>query len=121
MTTRTHMSRFLLLPILALPLLSLTLLAQTAPPPQSNFFIHTFHKQKLGGTLECSLCHVADGAGSVTLKRPGHDQCMTCHSDDFNTNLKQVVCAQCHSSFPPTGAADLVPFPRYKGSRAILF
>ena len=125
------MSRFPLLPMLALPLLSLSWFAPGMPAqspaptqsaaPQSNFFIHTFHKQKLGGSLECSLCHVADAAGSVTLKRPGHDQCMTCHSDDFNTNVKQVVCAQCHSSFPPTGAADLVPFPRYKGSRAILF
>ena len=40
---------------------------------RSDFFIHAFHKDKLGGTLECSLCHVAVKEGSVTLKRPGHD------------------------------------------------
>lgn len=96
-----------------------------APAPsasaQPEFFIHAFHKEKLGGELDCSLCHVAVKEGSVTLKRPGHDQCIQCHSDDFNKDLKQKVCQQCHNNFPPTGADDLVAFPRYKGSRAILF
>ena len=95
--------------------------AATPAATGGEFFIHAFHKDKLGGTLECSLCHVAVKDGSVILKRPGHDQCMTCHSDDFNTTLKQKVCAQCHTSFPPTGSDDLLPFPRFKGSRAILF
>ena len=123
MIKETSMSRFALL--LALPLLAAPLLAQTAPAAtagqQPEFFIHAFHKDKLGGTLDCSLCHVAVKEGSVTLKRPGHDQCMTCHSDDFNVSLKQVICAQCHTTFPPTGPDDLAAFPRYKGSRAILF
>ncbi|MDE3196622.1 MAG: cytochrome c3 family protein, partial [Acidobacteriota bacterium] len=95
-----------------------------APAPaasaQPEFLIHAFHKDKLGGELDCSLCHVAVKEGSVTLKRPGHDQCITCHSDDFNKDLNQKVCSQCHNNFPPTGD-DLVPFPRYKGSRTILF
>lgn len=95
--------------------------AKTPAPASGEFFIHSFHKQLFNGQLECSLCHVAVKEGSVVLKRPGHDQCMTCHSDDFNTKLNQKVCQQCHTSFPPTGAADLVPFPRYKGTRAIVF
>jgi hypothetical protein len=104
----------------ALPIVPV--LAQPSPASHGKeFVIHAFHKEKLGGELECNMCHVAVKDGSVTLKRPGHDQCMTCHSDDFNKDLKQLVCAQCHSSFPPTGAEDLVPFPRYQGTRAILF
>ena len=96
--------------------------APKAPPGTiKEFFVHAFHKEKLGGELECNMCHVAVKAGSVSLKRPGHDQCITCHSDDFNKDLKQIVCAQCHGTFPPTGAADLVPFPRYQGTRAVLF
>jgi hypothetical protein len=83
--------------------------------------IHAFHKQQLGGNLDCTLCHVPVSDGSVTLKRPGHDQCMVCHSDDFTQKLNPKVCAQCHSEFPPTGAQDLFPFPRYKGTRALLF
>jgi hypothetical protein len=90
---------------------------QSAAP--KDFFIHAFHADKLGG-LECSLCHTAVKEGSVELKRPGHDQCMACHADDFN-NVKQIICAQCHQNFPPDGATDLFPFPRYKSSRAILF
>lgn len=86
-----------------------------------NFFIHAFHKEKFGGELECSLCHTPAKDGSVDLKRPGHDQCMACHADDFEKDLKQLVCAQCHSAFPPSGASDLLPFPRYKSTRAILF
>jgi hypothetical protein len=84
-----------------------------------DFFIHAFHADKLGG-LECSLCHTAVKDGSVELKRPGHDQCMACHSDDFN-DVKQIICAQCHKNFPPDGATDLFQFPRYKSTRAILF
>jgi len=95
--------------------------AAPAASTQPEFLIHAFHKEKLNGELECSLCHVAVKEGSVTLKRPGHDQCITCHSDDFNKELNQKICSQCHSTFPPTGSEDLVAFPRYKGSRAILF
>ena len=117
MTKTTSMSRLPLL--LVLPLLAGPLFGQGSA--SSNFYIHAFHKEKLNGELECSLCHVAVKEGSVTLKRPGHDQCIVCHSDDFNTKLNQKICEQCHTSFPPTSSADLVPFPRYKGSRAILF
>jgi len=86
----------------------------------SEFFIHAFHAEKLSG-LECSLCHTPVAEGSVELKRPGHDQCKVCHADDFDKDLKASVCAQCHRTFPPTDASDLLPFPRYKSTRAILF
>jgi hypothetical protein len=87
---------------------------------QKDFFIHAFHAAKLGG-LECNICHTPVADGSVELKRPGHDQCKTCHSDDFEKDIKPVICAQCHSTFPPAGASDLVQFPRFKSTRAILF
>ena len=87
---------------------------------QGEFFFHAFHAEKLNG-LECSLCHTAVSEGSVELKRPGHDQCKTCHADDFEKEIKASVCAMCHGTFPPTDASDLVPFPRYKRTRAILF
>jgi hypothetical protein len=108
--------------ILLAALTAAPVLAQTAPASGSEFFIHAFHKDKLGGNLDCTLCHVPANEGSVTLKRPGHDQCQTCHAADFEAGtMKRMICEQCHSSFPAKGAADLVPFPRYKGSRAILF
>ena len=93
--------------------------AQEQPKP-GEFFIHAFHAEKLGG-LECTICHTPAQQGSVVLKRPGHDQCKTCHADDFEKEIKQVVCAQCHTTFPPSSQADLVPFPRYRNTRAILF
>lgn len=120
---------------LGLALITVAFAQQAAKPPAAKqpaaapagqsagdskeFFIHAFHADKLGG-LECSLCHTPVKDGSVTLKRPGHDQCMACHADDF-TNVQQMMCQQCHSNFPPDGATDLLPFPRYKSSRAILF
>ena len=101
--------------------------APPAPEPepaatggQGEFFIHAFHKEKLGG-LECSACHAAVKDGSVELKRPGHDECKVCHADDFDKEIKPKICAQCHKEFPPGGAADLLPFPRYKSTRAVLF
>jgi hypothetical protein len=84
-----------------------------------EFFLHAFHAKDLG--LDCSTCHVPEKEGSVVLKRPGHEQCMVCHSDDFGANLNQKVCAQCHSVFPPSGGEDVLPFPRYQKTRAILF
>jgi len=100
---------------------TLLLLLCALPAFGADFFIHSFHKEKFGGDLDCSMCHVAVKQGSVTLKRPGHDQCMTCHADDFTKEIKQAICAECHTAFPPSGSADLAPFPRYKGSRALLF
>jgi hypothetical protein len=119
------MSRLLFLPLFGA--LAVSLFAQqppAQPPGQTKapeFFIHAFHKDKLGGTLDCSMCHVAEKAGSVTMKRPGHDQCMTCHSDAFDKAPNPKICSQCHTEYPPTGPDTLVPFPRYKGSRTILF
>jgi len=97
--------------------------AAATPAAQSDqqpFYLHAFHAKQLG--LDCSTCHVPEKQGSVVLQRPGHDQCMTCHQDAFGANLDAKICAQCHSTFPPTGSeADLLPFPRYKKKRAILF
>ncbi|HEY2379594.1 MAG TPA: cytochrome c3 family protein [Terriglobia bacterium] len=95
--------------------------ALAAPADGAGFFIHAFHKKQFDGNLECSFCHVAEKEGSLVLQRPGHDQCMTCHSEAFDKDLNPKICAQCHTAFPPTGSDDLLPFPRYKGSRTILF
>jgi Cytochrome c7 and related cytochrome c len=93
--------------------------------PNGEIYIHAFHNDKLGG-LDCSLCHTAVSDGSVEMKRPGHDQCGTCHSDDFANNYasaRQTICSQCHTASTPRAASknDLIPFPRYRGTRTILF
>jgi Outer membrane cytochrome MtrC/MtrF-like, domains II/IV/Cytochrome c7 and related cytochrome c len=112
-------------PLLLFVLLAAPGFAQTPPQvpaakPENNFFIHAYHAEKLG-TLDCNMCHVPVKDGSVMLQRPGHTQCLVCHDDDFNKDLKPKVCAQCHAQFPPEGASDLVQFPRYSKTRTILF
>jgi len=94
---------------------------KSATEDPDNFLIHAFHKEKFGGDLDCTLCHVPAKEGSVMLKRPGHEQCLPCHDDAFNKDINKALCAQCHTTFPPAGAADLVAFPRYKSTRTILF
>jgi hypothetical protein len=89
-----------------------------ASADQKPFYLHAFHVKQLG--LDCSTCHVPVKDGSVVLKRPGHDQCMVCHQDDFGAKLNPKLCAQCHTQFPPTGN-DLYPFPRYQNKRPIVF
>jgi hypothetical protein len=93
--------------------------------PHGEIYIHAFHLDKLG-SLECSLCHAAMKDGSVELKRPGHEQCMACHGDDFDNNYakaRPTICAQCHSATAPSAASktDVLAFPLYKGTRALLF
>ncbi len=108
--------------------------AQTPPPakkpaapsvpliaPNGEVYIHAMHADKLG-SLECALCHVAVKDGSVELQRPGHDQCTACHPDDFDNNYakaRPTLCAECHTSAKGS-KTDLLPFPRYRDTRAIL-
>ena len=90
------------------------------PAADSNeFFLHAFHARDLG--LDCSTCHVPEKEGSVVLKRPGHEVCMACHDTAFTSDLNQKICSQCHSAFPPSGGDDVLPFPRFLKTRAILF
>jgi hypothetical protein len=90
------------------------------PLGAQQFLLHAFHKEMLGGTLDCGLCHVAEEAGSVTLKRPGHQQCMVCHGDAFGSQADRKICGQCHDASARDGAANLLPFPPHKGTGAIL-
>ncbi|MGH9512375.1 MAG: cytochrome c3 family protein [Terriglobales bacterium] len=90
--------------------------ASQTPAP---FYLHAYHLKEVG--LDCDACHVSEKAGSVVFQRPGHDQCTPCHQDDFDKNIKQKICVQCHSAFPPTSSDDLLPFPRFKNQRPIVF
>jgi hypothetical protein len=92
---------------------------QSPPEAQAPFFLHDYHSKQVG--LDCDACHVPEKTGSVVFQRPGHDQCTPCHQDDFDKNVKQKVCVQCHSVFPPASSEDLLPFPRYKGKEPIVF
>jgi hypothetical protein len=90
--------------------------------PNGEPYVHAIHVAQFG-SLECSLCHTAVKDGSVELQRPGHDQCMVCHPDDFDNNYakaRALVCATCHTS-ATRSKDDLQPFPRYRGTRAVLF
>ena len=92
--------------------------------PKGEIYVHAIHVQKLD-SLECALCHVAVRDGSVELQRPGHEQCMACHADDFDNNYAKArasMCAVCHTSPTARGKTDLQPFPRYGGrTRTVLF
>ena len=68
--------------------------AESASAPSAAapgaFYLHAVHAKGIG--LECSTCHVPAKEGAVALQRPGHDQCMACHSDAFGDNLNKKVC-----------------------------
>ena len=96
--------------------------AAAKPAPASTksapFYLHAKHVGELG--LDCNSCHVATKEGSVSLQRPGHDQCQTCHQDAFDKVNDEQLCRQCHSAFPPSSEQDNYPFPRFKKQRPIL-
>ena len=81
-----------------------------------QFWMHAVHKK---AKLDCDGCHVAAEDNSVVLQRPGHDQCTSCHQDEFDAK-KPSMCTSCHSSAAPTGKTDLLPYPFYKGKREAL-
>ena len=88
-------------------------------PEAEEFFVHEFHATQL--ELDCSVCHVTAEEDSTVMQRPGHDQCLLCHEDDYETDLTPKFCGQCHASFPPFSDEDLLPYPLFKKKRAILF
>ena len=92
--------------------------AAATAPADNGFYLHAKHVKEVG--LDCNTCHVPTKEGAVTLQRPGHEQCTTCHQDAFDKVDNQKICLQCHNTFPPTGADTLYPFPRYKKQRPIL-
>ena len=71
--------------------------------------------------MDCSECHVRVHEGSVVLQRPGHEQCLSCHQDDFQIKPDAEVCKVCHASFPPIGSEDLLSYPRFAKDHVILF
>jgi hypothetical protein len=90
--------------------------------PNGEPYVHAIHLAQFG-SLECSLCHAAVKDGSVELQRPGHDQCMGCHADNFDNNGAKApapFCAACHTS-ATRSKDELQPFPKYNGTRALLF
>ncbi|HEV2689178.1 MAG TPA: cytochrome c3 family protein [Bryobacteraceae bacterium] len=100
--------------LVLLLLSALPLAGQSGP---GKFSIHRFHRQTLG-SLECNLCHVPVSTGSVELKRPGHEECGVCHSTDFESKARPLICKQCHSG---AGTAnDLLPFPSDPRTRSVL-
>ena len=101
-----------------------TVSAQTEAPAQrlpeaDDFYIHEFHATQLD--FDCSVCHLTAEEDSVVMARPGHDQCLLCHEDKYESDINAKFCGQCHADFPPLSGDDLLPFPLYKKQRAILF
>jgi hypothetical protein len=119
------MPRRLLIVLLAGMLISLAwgvreYLAQQAPQtrPAKDIFIHQIHATEL--MLDCKTCHQPAGPNSVQFERPAHAPCMDCHEEVFNSKPDRTICSQCHSSFPPAGSSDVLPFPRYAKKRPLL-
>ncbi len=72
----------------------------------SDLSIHTLHREKLG-SLDCGFCHTPVHADSVTLQRPGHAQCRSCHDSEFVQGRNQKICVECHAA----GSGALVSRP----------
>src|ERR1700704_4611988 len=87
----------------------ITLLCLTAAHAE-DFRLHAYHATTL--SMECNVCHVPLQKDSVTLRRPGHAQCVMCHAMVFRTANNPRICQQCHVS---SGSAELLPYPRDKG------
>jgi hypothetical protein len=88
-----------------------------APPSNAQTALHAYHATKL--SMDCKTCHVPVKQGSVTLSRPGHQQCVTCHAMAFRKADNPRICQECHVASKPT-SADLLPYPRFKGQRPLL-
>lgn len=105
------MIRRLLLLVAILSLLAALTLALRASlkvtpdrPANPLKFSHTFHVKEQG--IGCTDCHASAGESvrSSDNLRPTHDNCMTCHEEQVNTD-----CAYCHTSpedIPPSVAPD---------------
>src|SRR4029453_5527003 len=85
----------------------------TVPQARGQKALHAYHATTL--SMDCKTCHVPAQQGSVTLARPGHTQCGPCHAMAFRIGNNPKICQECHVAPKPSSAADLVPYPRFKG------
>jgi len=92
------------------------------PQQQALAFSHEFHLKIPGATLACTDCHRPTGPGEVTLARPDHNSCNTCHQQWFDASLpKKEFCATCHDNVGQNQMPTLRKFPNYNKGEAILF
>jgi len=89
-----------------------------APRSSAQSTLHAYHATKL--SMDCKTCHVPSQQGSVTLSRPGHGQCVTCHAMAFRRANNPKLCQECHVTSKPAGSTDLLPYPRSRGQRPLL-
>ncbi|HSE37452.1 MAG TPA: cytochrome c3 family protein, partial [Blastocatellia bacterium] len=90
-----------------------------AAPQKASLFNHDQHV-KFGA--KCVDCHKATAEGGVTLARPGHVSCNTCHKELFDAQTpKTEFCTVCHTNVVAGQLPDLRSFPNYNKPSAILF
>ena len=89
-----------------------------AAPAGAQTALHAYHATKL--SMDCKTCHIPVQPGSVTLARPGHTQCVTCHAMAFRALNNPKICLECHVSAKPSGSGDLAAYPRFRGQRPLL-
>ena len=90
-----------------------------AAPQKPTLFNHSQHV-KFGA--KCVDCHKPTAEGEVTLGRPGHASCNTCHKEWFEPQTqKKEFCMVCHTNVTADQLPDLRSFPNYNKPSAILF
>lgn len=91
-----------------------------ASPQPSLVFSHSQHTDVTG--LSCTDCHRPSSAGAVTLVRPDHASCNTCHEDWFDPQTpRKEFCTVCHTAISEDQLPELKRFPDYNKDTAILF
>lgn len=90
-----------------------------APAQKTSLFNHDQH---LKAGLDCTGCHKPTSEGEVTLARPGHDSCNTCHQQWFEPQMpKKEFCTVCHTNISQDQMPGMTRFPNYEKTSAILF
>ena len=105
------MKKFLALCMVALFAI---LLAGELSAQKRDSFLHSTSAHK---KLDCSSCHKNPTPNWVAARGfpdvadfPGHASCINCHRSDFFAGNRPAICAGCHVSPGPRGAARF-PFP----------
>jgi predicted CXXCH cytochrome family protein len=89
-------------------------------PPGATAFSHDQHLKVAG--LDCTSCHKPTSEGAVTLARPNHESCNSCHQEWFAADLpKKDFCTVCHTNVSQEQLPELRSFPNYNKDNAILF
>ncbi|MCA1817201.1 MAG: hypothetical protein LC746_12475 [Acidobacteria bacterium] len=85
---------------------------RNSPTTNAHDYARFSHSEAAHAKRDCAACHVVASFSKPDITDfPDHPSCVECHRQQFFRGARPAICADCHTTVSPRGAARF-PFPR---------